>query len=155
MSKLSLSLPSQSRYLHGLSVWSVIRRLRTPSPSRTFFFQRSPQRWSSRCVLSFVGLTVFQTGWRQPRLQYCNIFEINSIKSIACNTLYYYMAELAIRFARKMAHTDWLPSRAISFSYRPTSFGGKIFKQISRQTNHIHAGTFNKRFITRNKEKSS
>ena len=36
------------------------------------------------------------------------------------------MAELAIRSVRKIAHADWLPNRAISFSYRPVSFGGKI-----------------------------
>ena len=37
-----------------------------------------------------------------------------------------YMVEFAIRSARKMTHADWPPSRAISLSYRPTSFGGKI-----------------------------
>ena len=38
----------------------------------------------------------------------------------------YYMAELASQSVRKMTHTDSLPSRAIRFSYRPASFGGKI-----------------------------
>ena len=38
------------------------------------------------------------------------------------------MAELAIRCVRKVTLADWLPSRAMSFSYRPASFGGKIFK---------------------------
>ena len=36
------------------------------------------------------------------------------------------MAELAIRFVRKMTHANWLPGRAISFSYRPAGFGGKF-----------------------------
>ena len=40
------------------------------------------------------------------------------------------MAELASRSVRKMTHVDWLPSRAISFSYRPASFGGKISELI-------------------------
>ena len=42
----------------------------------------------------------------------------------------YYMAELATRSVCKMTHTDWLPGRAISFSYRPASFGGKISELI-------------------------
>ena len=46
----------------------------------------------------------------------------------------YYMAELAIRSIRRMKHTDWLPSRATSFSYRKVSFGGKISELISRKT---------------------
>ena len=49
----------------------------------------------------------------------------------------YYMAELASRSIRKIAHADWLPSRAISFQYRPASFGGKISELIWRQTNQI------------------
>ena len=36
------------------------------------------------------------------------------------------MTEFAIRSVRKMTYTDWLPSRAITFSYRPASFGRKI-----------------------------
>ena len=36
------------------------------------------------------------------------------------------MAEFAIRFLLKMTHTDSLPVRAISFSYRPASYGWKI-----------------------------
>ena len=40
------------------------------------------------------------------------------------------MAELAIRSVRKMTYADWLPSRAISSSYRPASFGGKISELI-------------------------
>ena len=47
------------------------------------------------------------------------------------------MAELAIRSVRKTAHADWLPSRAISLLYRPTSFGGKISDLIWRITNQI------------------
>ena len=31
---------------------------------------------------------------------------------------------------RNMMHTNWLPSRAISFSYRPASFGGKTICSI-------------------------
>ena len=40
------------------------------------------------------------------------------------------MAEFAIRSIRKITHADWLPSRAIRFSYRPASFGGKISELI-------------------------
>ena len=40
------------------------------------------------------------------------------------------MAELVSLSIRKMTHGDWLPSRAISFSYRPASFGGKISQLI-------------------------
>ena len=40
------------------------------------------------------------------------------------------MAELASRSVRKMTHADWLASRAIRFSYRPASFGGKIYELI-------------------------
>ena len=36
------------------------------------------------------------------------------------------MAEFAIRSVRKMTPAGWLPSRGISFSYRPASFGGKM-----------------------------
>ena len=36
------------------------------------------------------------------------------------------MDELPSRSVRKMTYADWLPNRAISFSYRPASFGGKI-----------------------------
>ena len=50
------------------------------------------------------------------------------------NKDYYYMAVLAIRSVRKMTHADWLPSRAISFLYRPASFGGKISELIWRKT---------------------
>ena len=53
------------------------------------------------------------------------------------NKIYYYMAELAIRSVRKMTYDDWLPSRAISFSYIPTSFGGKMSELILRKTNQI------------------
>ena len=42
----------------------------------------------------------------------------------------YYMAELPSRSVRKITHADWLPSRAIRFSYRPASFGGKMSKWI-------------------------
>ena len=34
------------------------------------------------------------------------------------------MAELASRSLPKITHADWLLSGAISFSYRPASFGG-------------------------------
>ena len=47
------------------------------------------------------------------------------------------MAELATRSVQKMTLADWLPSRAISFSYRPASFGGKISELIWRKTNQI------------------
>ena len=40
------------------------------------------------------------------------------------------MAELAIQSVRKMTHADWLPSRAVSFSYSQASFGGKISELI-------------------------
>ena len=40
------------------------------------------------------------------------------------------MAELASRSVRKITHTDWLPNRAIRFSNRPASFGGKISQLI-------------------------
>ena len=43
------------------------------------------------------------------------------------------MAELAIRSVRKMTHADWLTSCAISFSYRPASFGRKIAELIRRK----------------------
>ena len=36
------------------------------------------------------------------------------------------MAELAIRSVCKLTHADWLPGRAIHFSYRKACFGGKI-----------------------------
>ena len=52
-------------------------------------------------------------------------------------TYIYYMAELGIQSASKMTHIDWLPSRAISFSYRPASFGGKISEFIWRKTSQI------------------
>ena len=51
--------------------------------------------------------------------------------------LHYYMTDLAIRSVRKMTHADWLPSRPISFSYRPASFGGKISELIWRKTSQI------------------
>ena len=44
------------------------------------------------------------------------------------------MGKLAIQPVRKMAHADWLPSHAISFSRKPASFGRKIFELIWRQT---------------------
>ena len=40
------------------------------------------------------------------------------------------MAKLASRSVCKMTPAYWLPSHAISFSYRPTSFGGKISELI-------------------------
>ena len=40
------------------------------------------------------------------------------------------MAELAIRSVRKMTHADWLPGRAIRYSYGRASFGGKISELI-------------------------
>ena len=40
------------------------------------------------------------------------------------------MTELAIRSVSKTTHADWLPSRAISFSYKQASFGGKMSKLI-------------------------
>ena len=42
----------------------------------------------------------------------------------------YCMAEVGSRSLRKMTHAAWLPSRAISFSLRPASFGGKISELI-------------------------
>ena len=42
----------------------------------------------------------------------------------------YYIVELGVRSVRKMTHADWLPSLAISFSYRPASFGWKISELI-------------------------
>ena len=47
------------------------------------------------------------------------------------------MAELAIQSVRQMTHTDWLPSHAISFSYRAATFGREISEFIWRQTNQI------------------
>ena len=47
------------------------------------------------------------------------------------------MAEFAIRSVRKMTHADWIPSRAISFSYRLASFGEKISELIRRKTSQI------------------
>ena len=46
-------------------------------------------------------------------------------------------------------HTGWLPSRAISFSYRPASFGGENFL-VDFKRNKPDLGTFYKRFITIN-----
>ena len=46
------------------------------------------------------------------------------------NTAMYYMAGLVIQSVPKVTHADWLPSRAISFSYRLASFGGKISEYI-------------------------
>ena len=40
------------------------------------------------------------------------------------------MAKLASQSVHKMTHADWLPSHAISFSYRQASFGGKISELI-------------------------
>ena len=40
------------------------------------------------------------------------------------------MAELNILSVCKMTHAVWLASRAISFSYRLASFGGKISELI-------------------------
>ena len=40
------------------------------------------------------------------------------------------MGELPIRSVRKMTRANWLASRAISFSYRPASFGEKISELI-------------------------
>ena len=40
------------------------------------------------------------------------------------------MAELASRSIREVTYADWLPSRAISYPHRPTSFGGKISELI-------------------------
>ena len=53
------------------------------------------------------------------------------------NNKNYYMAELAIRSEHIMTHSDWLPNRAITFSYRPASYGGKISEFIWRQTSKI------------------
>ena len=41
-----------------------------------------------------------------------------------------YTADLATQSLRKITYADWLPSRAITFSYRPASFGGKISELI-------------------------
>ena len=38
----------------------------------------------------------------------------------------YCMGKLTIRFVCKMMHADLLPSQAIRFSHRLSSFGGKI-----------------------------
>ena len=54
------------------------------------------------------------------------------------------MAEFAIRSVPKTTHVDWLPSRAISISYRPTSFDEKICELIWRQTNQIQVYTLQK-----------
>ena len=50
---------------------------------------------------------------------------IQVIAPIGGNNVHY-MVELAILYVRKMTHADWLPSRAIRFSYRSASFGGKF-----------------------------
>ena len=51
----------------------------------------------------------------------------------------HYMAELVIRSIRKTIHSDWLPSRAISFSYRP-EIG------VDLKTNKPYSRRFYKRF---------
>ena len=64
----------------------------------------------------------------------------------------YHMAELAIWSVRKMTHTDWLPNRAISFSYRPARFGGKNFR-VDLKTNRPDSVTFYERFAIANDKK--
>ena len=68
--------------------------------------------------------------------------------------VHYYMVELAIRYLLKMTHTDCLSGRAIRFSYRPVSFGGKI-SGVDMKTNKSGSGTSYKRFMTTNYEKRS
>ena len=56
----------------------------------------------------------------------------------------HYMAELVIRSIRKTIHSDWLPSRAISFSYRP-EIG------VDLKTNKPYSRRFYKRFTEKKK----
>ena len=66
---------------------------------------------------------------------FCRSAEANVVfpTSRAYRNMYmyiYYMAELAIWSVRKITQADWLPSRAISYSCRLASFGGKISELI-------------------------
>ena len=65
------------------------------------------------------------------------MIKTNSINNVYC------MAELAIRSVRKMMYTDWLLSRAISFSYRPTKFSGESFR-VQLKTSKPDSCTFYK-----------
>ena len=62
------------------------------------------------------------------------------------------MVESAIRSVRKMTHADWMRSRAIRFSYRPASFGGKIF-WVALKKNKSDSGMFYRIFIETNYKK--
>ena len=49
------------------------------------------------------------------------------------------MAELVLQTVRKIMHANWLPSRAITFSYRPARFQVKNF-QVDLKTNSGRLG---------------
>lgn len=68
-----------------------------------------------------------------------NIFEQELDKDVKVRTInnVYYMIEHLILSERKTARSDWMPSRTISFSYGPASFGGESFELNWRHTNQI------------------